>query len=114
MIYLENLSDALVECACSSAAAGQTYLVSDGDDVSSPELIRRIATALNCTVNLIPFPPALLRLCGRIAGKTGAVERLLGSLTVDSSKIQAELNWTPPFTMQEGLATTAEWFLRDN
>jgi len=112
LIYVGNLVDALVLCASHPAAAGKTYLVSDGDDVSTPELIRRTAAAFGIKSALFPFPPALMRLAGRITGKVSAVDRLLGSLAVDSSAIRRELGWKPPFTMEQGLAVTAEWFLK--
>lgn len=89
------------------AAVGQTYLVSDGEDVSTPELIWRI---VGRPARLLPVPPALLRLAGQLTGKSAQVERLLDSLVIDSSKIRRELGWTPPFTMGQGLAETAEWF----
>jgi len=111
LIYVGNLVDALALCAFHPAAAGKTYLVSDGDDVSTPELIRRTAAAFGVKAALFPFPPELLRLAGRITGKVSAVDRLLGSLAVDTSAIRRELGWKPPFTMEQGLAATAEWFL---
>ena len=112
LIYLGNLIDAIVTCATHPLAAGQTFLVGDGEDVSTPELIRRLATALGHPARLLPFPPALMRLAGRMVGKSAAVDRLLGSLTVDSGKIRRELNWSPPYTMAEGLGETAEWYLK--
>ena len=110
LVYVGNLVDAIITCLEHPAAAGQTYLVSDGDDVSTPELIRRIAISLGRPARLLPVPPALLRLAGQLTGKTAEVERLLGSLVIDSSKIRRELGWTPPFTMEQGLAETMEWF----
>jgi nucleoside-diphosphate-sugar epimerase len=110
LIYVENLVDALATCAAHPHAAGQTYLVSDGEDVSSPELLRRMATALGQPSRLFFFPTGLMRLAGKMLGKSSAVERLTGSLQVDNSKIRSELGWTPPFTMDEGLQATAEWF----
>ncbi|WP_246163132.1 hypothetical protein [Oryzomonas sagensis] len=59
---------------------------------------------------LLPFPTSLMRIAGKLAGKSAAVNRLTGSLTVDSSKIRQELGWAPPFTMEEGLRETAEWY----
>lgn len=112
LIYVGNLVDALAVCAIHPLAAGKTYLVSDGEDVSTPELIRRTAKALGVPSRLIPFPPFLMRIAGKLTGKSDAVNRLSGSLTVDSSKIRRELNWTPPFTMEQGLAETADWFRR--
>jgi nucleoside-diphosphate-sugar epimerase len=110
LIYVRNLVDALATCATHPAAAGQTYLVSDGDDVSTPELIRQTATALGVPARLLPFPVSLMCLAGKLVGKSEAVNRLTGSLTVDSSKIWQELGWKPPFTMEEGLRETAVWF----
>jgi len=110
LIYVGNLVDALATCANHPAAAGQTYLVSDGEDVSTPELIRRTANSLGVLPRLLPFPPFLMRVAGKLSGKAATVNRLLGSLTVNNSKIRLELGWTPPFTMTEGLRVTAEWF----
>jgi nucleoside-diphosphate-sugar epimerase len=110
IIYVGNLVDALANCASHPAAAGKTYLVSDGEDVSTPELINRMASAMGKQARLFPFPSGLMLLMGRILGKSAVVERLVGSLQVDSSKIQRELGWTPPFTMEQGLMETADWF----
>jgi nucleoside-diphosphate-sugar epimerase len=110
LIYLDNLVDAISVAIKHPRAAGQTYLVSDCDDVSTPELIRRMATALGRSARLVPFPPALMRLAGRMLGKGAAVERLLESLVVDSGKIRRDLDWKPPYTMAEGLAATAKWY----
>jgi nucleoside-diphosphate-sugar epimerase len=110
LIYVGNLVDALATCATHPDAAGQTYLVSDGEDVSTPELIRRTAAALGVPARLLPFPVSLMKLAGKVTGKSGAVNRLTGSLTVDSSKIRRELGWVPPFTMEVGLLETAAWF----
>jgi nucleoside-diphosphate-sugar epimerase len=110
LIYIENLVDALACCATHPNAAGQTYLVSDGEDVSTPVLLQRVASALGKKALLFPFPQGLLQLAGRLSGKSVAVERLVGSLQVDSSKIRNDLGWSPPFTMEEGLRETADWF----
>ena len=109
-LYVENLAGSLVCCAIHPNATGQTYLVSDGEDVSTPELIRRVAAALGRPARLFPFPPSLMRFAGKLFGKSDAVERLVGSLTIDSSKIHRELGWKPPYTMEQGLKETAEWF----
>lgn len=110
LIYVGNLVDALATCAAHPAAAGQTFLVSDGEDVSTPELIRRTASVLGVPARLLPLPVTLMQMAGKLTGKSGAVNRLTGSLTVDSSKIRRELGWVPPFTMEEGLKETAAWF----
>jgi nucleoside-diphosphate-sugar epimerase len=113
LIYLGNLVDALAACGSHPAAAGRTYPVSDGEDVSTPELIRRAARALGRPVRLVPFPVGLLVLAGRLTGRSGAVRRLSESLSVDSSCIRQELGWRPPFTMAQGLAETAAWLAKE-
>jgi nucleoside-diphosphate-sugar epimerase len=109
-IYIENLVDAVLTCIKHSGSAGQTYFVSDDEDVSTSELIRKIASALNKPARLFPFPKLLMFILGRLIGKGPAVDRLIGSLTVDISKIKQDLGWKPPFTMEHGLQKTAEWY----
>lgn len=110
LTYVGNLVDALAACAVHPAAAGETFLVSDGEDVSSPELVARIAAALGVRPRLFPFPVTLMRLAAALGGKGAAVDRLAGSLTVDISGIRRRLDWHPPFTMEQGLRETAQWF----
>jgi nucleoside-diphosphate-sugar epimerase len=110
-IYVGNLVDVLATCATHSMAVGETFLVSDGDDVSTAELIRRTASALDISARIFPVPISLMHLVGFLTGKAGAVNQLTGSLTVDSSKIRNVLGWKPPFTMEIGLKETAKWFL---
>jgi len=110
LVYVGNLVDALITCASHPAAAGQTYLVSDGEDISTPDLLRRLGAELGRQAHLFPCPVGLLRLAGKITGKADQVQRLLGSLQVDSGKIRRELNGIPPFSMQQGLHATAEWY----
>jgi nucleoside-diphosphate-sugar epimerase len=110
LIYLGNLIDAIIACSVRREAAGKTFLASDGVDVSTPELVRRIAGAFNRTVRLFSFPETIMRSAGRFIGRSLVVERLLGSLTVDTSSIQRELGWKAPYTMEQGLQETAHWF----
>ncbi|WP_420265610.1 UDP-glucose 4-epimerase family protein [Candidatus Magnetominusculus dajiuhuensis] len=110
LIYLGNLTDAIMKCISHPSAANKTFLVSDGEDLSTPELIRRMANAFGRPARLFYFPPAFLRLGGAIARRTNAVRRLADSLTVDSSKIRNELDWSPPFTLNQGLNSTIDWF----
>lgn len=106
LIHVGNLVDAVILCATHPMAANQTYLVSDGEDVSTPDLLRQLGAAMGHTARLFPCPPILLRLLGKLAGKSDQVERLLGSLRIDSGKIRRELGWKPPVTLREGLRKT--------
>lgn len=110
LVSVNTLASAIQACLTHPAAAGRTFLVRDGEDVSSAELVRRMARALGRRARLFPVPPVLLRLAGRLTGRQGAVERLLGSLTVDDSAIRRELGWSPPETMDQALDATAQWF----
>ncbi|MCP9447172.1 MAG: SDR family oxidoreductase [Nitrospira sp.] len=112
LVYRDNLVDALVACARDPRASGQTYLVSDGEDVSTPELIRRIARAMGVPVRLWPVPVSLLRLGGRLVGQEGALARLTTSLQVDASKIRRVLGWSPPWSVDRGIEETAAWFMK--
>lgn len=107
LVYVENLVDALIVCATHPSAAGQTYLVCDGEDVSTPDLLRQLATGMGVPSHLFPCPPPLLRLAGKLTGKSQQMERLLGSLRIDSDKICRELGWHPPYTLAEGLRAVA-------
>jgi len=107
-IYLGNLIDVIITCMTNPNAADMTYFVSDGEDVSTSELIRRIGVASGRRALLLPVPVWILRMAGRITGKSNEVERLVGSLTVDISKICKELEWKPPYVMEHGLRETAK------
>lgn len=110
MIYGGNLVDALILCGWEARAVGRTYLVSDGEDLSTPDLIRRIARALGSPPRLWPVPLSVLRWLGQAVGQGAMLNRLLGSLQVDSSKIRQELGWQPAYSVDQGLAETIAWF----
>lgn len=107
MLGLSNMVSAIIACVENKKAAGKTYLVSDGEDVSSPELVRRIAAALGRKPRLLPVPAAWLRLAGKLIGKNAQIERLIGSLAIDSSAIRNDLGWRPVCSMQDELARLA-------
>lgn len=107
LVYVGNLVDALILCATHPAAAGQIYLVSDGEEISTPDLLRQLGAAMGHPARLLPCPPALLKMAGWLIGKSDQVERLSGSLRIDSSKIRRELGWIPPYALQQGLRITA-------
>jgi nucleoside-diphosphate-sugar epimerase len=102
-IGLDNLVDLLIRCVDYPKAAGQTLLVSDGHDFSTPELMRMIANAMGRPSRLFPVPVPLLRLAGRALGRQSEVDRLVGSLQVDSSATRELLGWTPPVGVEEGI-----------
>ena len=113
LLYLGNLVDAIRLALEHPAAAGQTYVLADGEDVSSAELVRRLAGAMNRPARLVPLPTAWLRLAGRMLGRTKQVDRLLGSLTVDAARIRRDLDWRPPFSLEQGLEATVKAFLAE-
>lgn len=110
LVYVGNLVDAIISCIDTPAAAGKTYLVSDGEDVSTPMLIRRLAAALDTSPRLLPCPPALLHYGAALLGKRAAAMRLTGSLLVDNSALRKELAWEPRYTLDQGLNATAQWY----
>ena len=110
LVYVGNLVDALITCATQPAAAGQTYLVCDGENISTPDLLRQLAVGMGVPSHLFPCPPALLQLAGKLAGKSQQLERLLGSLRVDGDKMRTDLNWTTPYSLRQGLQATTEWY----
>ena len=110
LIYTGNLAGAIGKALDAPQAAGRTYLVSDGDDVSMPDLVRGLARALGVKPRLLSFPLAALGLAATLAGKRAEFARVTGSLQVDSSRIRRELDWRPPFTLAQGLELTAKWY----
>jgi UDP-N-acetyl-alpha-D-quinovosamine dehydrogenase len=112
MVYVGNLVDALILCATHPAAAGHTYLVSDGEEVSTPQLVQALAIALHKPSRVFPLPLVLMRNVAKLFGKSAAIDRLTQSLVVDSSKIRNELGWQPPYTIAQGLQATADWYLQ--
>jgi UDP-glucose 4-epimerase len=111
-VSLDNLVDLISTTVQSPNAAGNTFLVSDGHDLSTPELVRSIASALDQSPKLFPFPSALLKLAATASGKRGAYDRLCGSLTVDIALTKQKLSWTPPFTVQDSLQRTVDAFIQ--
>ncbi len=102
-IYIGNLVDAIFICAIHPKAEGETFMVSDCKDVSTPELIRLIAYAMGKKVVLFSLPSTLLIALAKVAGKGEIAERLTNSLFVDTSKIKELLGWEPPFTIEKGI-----------
>ena len=108
MVALGNLVDLLVTCLKHPEAAGQTFLVSDGEDVSTTELLRRTAQALKKKTLLLPIPTFVLESGAALLGKRAVAQRLCGSLQVDIDKTRRLLGWNPPLTLDQGLKKTVE------
>lgn len=108
MVGLDNLVDFLVTCLKHPAAAGQTFLVSDGRDISTTELLRSTARAMNKKEFLFSVPVFVLNWGAAMIGKRDLAQRLCGSLQVDISKTHRLLGWTPPLSLDQGLKKTVE------
>jgi nucleoside-diphosphate-sugar epimerase len=103
MIFVENLASAIVLCVSHPRATGQTYLVSDGVDLSTPELTRLIASAMERKAWMLPISTTLLGAIARLFGQMASFNRLCGSLQIDSGKIRRELGWVPAVTVTDGI-----------
>ena len=108
LLSLGNLCDFVTLALVHPRSSGRVWLVSDGEDLSTPELVRRIAAALGRPARLAPCPVALLRGLGRVTGRYAEVTRLTGSLQVDIEPARRELGWDPPRDLADGLAATVE------
>lgn len=113
LVYLDNLVDLIITCIDHPAAANQTFLVSDDEDLSTATLLRRMAAALERPARLIPVPAELITLGATLVGRPGIAQRLCGSLQVDIAKTKALLGWSPPVSVDEGLRITAEHWLKN-
>lgn len=111
LVALDNLVDLIVRCTWHPAAANQTFLVSDGDDLSTTSLLRHVANALGKPARLIPVPVWLLKTGASALGKKAFLQRLCGSLQVDISKTCTMLDWTPPVGVEVAMSKTARYFL---
>ena len=103
LVALDNLVDFIITCTTHPQAANQTFLVSDGHDVSTTELIRSMAQAAGVPARLLPVPVSVLRMAASLLGKADAIDRLCGDLQVDISKARDMLGWVPPVSVAEGL-----------
>jgi len=110
LIGLDNLVDLLIQCVDHPAAAGQTFLVCDGEDLSTPDLLRHMAAAMGRSARLVPVPMPMLRLAGSALGRRAEIDRLVGSLQIDSSHTRQVLGWTPPVSVQEGIRRMVQGF----
>jgi nucleoside-diphosphate-sugar epimerase len=103
LVALSNLVDFIITCITRPQAANQTFLVSDGQDLSTTELVRGMAQAAGVPARLLPMPVWALQAGASLLGKGDAVQRLCGNLQVDMSKARSLLGWVPPVSVEEGL-----------
>lgn len=108
LVALDNLVDLILTCLTHSAAANQTFLVSDGEDVSTSALLRRMGEAMNRPARLVSVPTGLLKLAAALVGRRDMAQRLCGSLQVDIEKNHQLLGWRPPLTLNQGLKKAAQ------
>lgn len=111
LVCVANLADLVARCIAHPAAANQVFLAGDGEDVSTTELLRRVAKALGKPARLLPIPQSLIEAAATLAGRKALADRLCGSLQVDIGKARQVLGWAPPLSVDEGLRTTAAHFL---
>lgn len=111
LVAIDNLVDLIVTCVDHPAAANQTFLVSDDEDLSTADLLRRMGRALGKPARLVPVPQRLITLGAMVLGKPGVAQRLCGSLQVDIAKTRELLAWNPPVSVDEGLRRTAAHWL---
>lgn len=111
LVNIWNLVDFLIHVMTHERAAGRVWLVSDGEDVSTPRLLRQIGKELGKSgAFLFPMPTWALQLMAKVAGRGGDMRRLVNSLQVDISETREVLGWTPRVSFDEGIARTIAWY----
>jgi UDP-glucose 4-epimerase len=108
MIGINNLIDLVIATCTNPHAANQIFLASDGNDISTPALVRLIAQSLNRPSRIFPFPVFVLRLLAVVVGKSSFIDKLTGSLSVDISHTTSTLNWKPPFSTESEVAKAVQ------
>lgn len=104
MVAIDNLVDFIITCMTHPQASNQTFLVSDGNDVSSADLVRKLAQMMGVRTRLLSVPEPVLWIAGKVLGNSDVIQRVCGSLRVDISKARRLLDWRPPVSMDEGLS----------
>lgn len=112
LVALDNLIDLIITCIHHPAAANQIFIAGDGEDLSTTELLQRLAAALGKTAWLVPVPVPVLMCAASLLGKQAVAQRLCGSLQVDISKARDLLGWTPPVSVDEALHKTALHYMK--
>ena len=113
LVGLDNLIDLIICCIDHPKAAGQIFLISDNESISTPELIKKIGGAMGKSTRLFPVPLSIFKLLGRLMGKSYEVDKLLGSLMVDTSHTRQILGWKPILSLDDGLNKTVQWYLKN-
>lgn len=113
LVALDNLVDLLVLCLNHPAASGQRFLVCDGEDLSTSELLRRLSVALGRSPRLLPLPQVWIERGAALLGRSNLSQRLCSSLQINMDKTHELLGWIPPVTVEQALAKTAAHFLSD-
>lgn len=108
MIGINNLTDLIITTCENPQAANQTFLASDGNDISTPTLVRLIAQSLNRPLRIFPFPVSILRFLAAVVGKSSFIDKLTGSLSVDIRYTTSTLNWHPPFSVESEFAKAVQ------
>lgn len=112
LLALDNLIDLIIICIRHPAAVKQVFLAADGEDISTAQLLRRVAAALGKTALLMPVPMWILTAIAKLLNKTAAIQRLCCSLQVDIGKTQRVLGWIPPVSVDDALAKTAQDYIK--
>lgn len=111
LVALDNLVDFIITCSVNPNAGNNSFFVSDGDDVSTPELVRYLSQALGRNSRIFSLPEAILALGAKLIGKEAAFQRLCGSLQVDISRSHSVLGWKPLVSIEEGMKRVANGYL---
>jgi nucleoside-diphosphate-sugar epimerase len=110
LLFLGNLVDAIVTGLTDCRAVDKTFNVSDGEDLSTSDLLERLAAALGGRARLIACPVRVMTVLAVLAGRSSDADRLFRSFTIDSSLVRRDMSWVPPFSVDQGLAVTADWW----
>ena len=113
MVSIDNLINLIMLCMDHPKAAGEVFLISDEQNISTKELIRKIKKFMNKSERLFPLPLFIFKLLGHLLRKPSEINRLLGSLTVDTSHARKVLGWKPILSLEEGLEKTIHWYLKN-
>lgn len=113
LVSVWNLADLITRLASPNDSGARVFLASDDCDLSTPELVRKLAAAMDKPARLLQVPVPMLRMAGHVTGKSAEISRLCSSLRVDAVTTRRQLQWSPPLSVDEGLARTVRWFLTE-